>query len=399
MVSSTLRARRAFLLAGTSLLLAVPSAAFAQDTTQPPTDQPQPADTAPTPGNPEPTDQQPQSNDAIIVTGIRRGIQTSIDTKRREQGIVEAVSAEDIGKLPDISIAESIARLPGIAAQRVNGRAQVISIRGLAPDFTTTLLNGRQQASSGDNRAVEFDQYPSELLASVVIYKTPDANIAGFGLSGTADLRTVRPLNFKNRTVAVNVRGEMNGGGKLNDDVKNWGGRASISYIDKITPELGFAVGCCLPRFAVEQPSHQGLQLRDVRRDCCRTTATQAIRLISLQPRVRPDCAMRFADWPGNLRLLTQQQAPRCDRHPRMGAERSRPLDPRSLLFALQAARDDARRAMVLQPLGRRPRPSPMWSPRIAADRRSRSAAPRTASRRSFATIITSVRTGCFPPV
>ena len=243
MVSSTLRARRAFLLAGTSLLLAVPSAAFAQDTTQPPTDQPQPADTAPTPGNPEPTDQQPQSNDAIIVTGIRRGIQTSIDTKRREQGIVEAVSAEDIGKLPDISIAESIARLPGIAAQRVNGRAQVISIRGLAPDFTTTLLNGRQQASSGDNRAVEFDQYPSELLASVVIYKTPDANIAGFGLSGTADLRTVRPLNFKDRTVAVNVRGEINGGGKLNDDVKNWGGRASISYIDRITPELGFAVG------------------------------------------------------------------------------------------------------------------------------------------------------------
>lgn len=241
LISLTLKARRAFLLAGTSLLLAVSSEASAQDTTQPPADQPQPGDTAPTPGNPEPTDQ--SSDQAIIVTGIRRGIASSIDTKRREQGIVEAVSAEDIGKLPDISIAESIARLPGLAAQRVNGRAQVISIRGLAPDFTTTLLNGRQQASSGDNRAVEFDQYPSELLASVVIYKTPDANIAGFGLSGTADLRTVRPLNFKERTVAVNVRGELNGGGKLNDDVKNWGGRASVSYIDKITPEFGIALG------------------------------------------------------------------------------------------------------------------------------------------------------------
>jgi iron complex outermembrane receptor protein len=200
-------------------MLAVPSIATAQTI---PDDQ-QAADTAPTPGNPQPTDQTPAPADdgTIVVTGIRRAIQTSVNTKRNEQGIVEAVSAEEIGKLPDISIAESIARLPGLAAQRVNGRAQSISIRGLAPDFTTTLLNGRQQASSGDNRAVEFDQYPSELLSSVVIYKTPDANIAGFGLSGTADLRTVRPLTFKERTVAVNVRGEVNGGSRLNSDVKN----------------------------------------------------------------------------------------------------------------------------------------------------------------------------------
>ncbi len=236
---------RALLLASTSLLLALPTQAFAQEqaveVTTP--EEPQPSDTAPTPGNPEPTNPEPPAADEIVVTGIRRGIQSSLDTKRREQGIVEAVSAEDIGKLPDVSIAESIARLPGLAAQRVNGRAQYISIRGLAPDFTTTLLNGRQQASSGDNRAVEFDQYPSELLASVVIYKTPDANIAGFGLSGTADLRTVRPLSFKNRTVAVNLRGELNEDGHLNAEINDLGARASISYIDRITPELGFAVG------------------------------------------------------------------------------------------------------------------------------------------------------------
>ena len=256
MLDTSLRARRALLLASTSLLLAVPTETFAQTTAeqqaataeeqaavaaQQAATAEQQADTAPTPGNPNPTDQEGEGD--IVVTGIRRSIQTSVDTKRREQGIVEAVSAEDIGKLPDISIAESIARLPGLAAQRVQGRAQSISIRGLAPDFTTTLLNGRQQASSGDNRAVEFDQYPSELLSSVVIYKTPDANIAGFGLSGTADLRTVRPLESKKRTIAVNLRGEVNTGGKLNDDVSNKGWRASVSYIDKLTPELGVAVG------------------------------------------------------------------------------------------------------------------------------------------------------------
>lgn len=182
--------------------------------------------------------------EAIVVTGIRAGIQNSINIKKNETSIVEAVSAEDIGKLPDVSIGESIARLPGLAAQRVNGRAQVISIRGLAPDFTTTLLNGRQQASSGDNRAVEFDQYPSELLSSVVIYKTPDAQVSGMGLSGTADLRTVRPLAFGKRVLAVNARGEKTAGKKLNDDASNWGGRYSASYINQFADDtIGVALG------------------------------------------------------------------------------------------------------------------------------------------------------------
>jgi iron complex outermembrane receptor protein len=189
----------------------------------------------------------------IVVTGIRASLATSINTKRNELSIVEAVSAEDIGKLPDVSIAESIARLPGLAAQRVNGRAQVISIRGLAPDFTTTLLNGRQQASSGDNRAVEFDQYPSELLSSVVVYKTPDAAIAGMGLSGSADLRTVRPLAFGKRAIAMNIRGELDADGGRNADISRWGWRGTLSYIDQNADgTLGWSIG-----FAhLDSPSH-----------------------------------------------------------------------------------------------------------------------------------------------
>lgn len=185
-----------------------------------------------------------EDGNVIIVTGIRAGLATSISTKRDEISIVEAVSAEDIGKLPDVSIAEAISRLPGLTTQRVNGRAQVISIRGMAPDFSTTLLNGRQQASSGDNRGVEFDQYPSELLSSVVIYKTPDASIAGMGLSGTADMRTVRPLAYGKQAIALNLRGEINSGGQLNDDVRHYGYRASASYIDQNDAgTLGWALG------------------------------------------------------------------------------------------------------------------------------------------------------------
>ena len=103
--------------------------------------------------------------DTVVVTGIRRGIENAIETKRDSTSIVETISAEDIGKLPDISIAESLARLPGLTAQRVAGRATNINIRGLPDNFGTTLLNGREQVSTGDNRGVEFDQYPSELIS------------------------------------------------------------------------------------------------------------------------------------------------------------------------------------------------------------------------------------------
>ena len=134
--------------------------------------------------------------DRVTVKGIRAGIEGAISVKRDSTSIVEAITAEDIGKLPDVSIAESIGRLPGLAAQRVAGRAQVISVRGLSPDFSTTTLNGREMVSTGDNRSVEFDQYPSELVSGVTVYKTPDAGLIGQGLSGTIDMQTVRPLSY-----------------------------------------------------------------------------------------------------------------------------------------------------------------------------------------------------------
>src|SRR5690606_5909662 len=148
--------------------------------------------------------------DTVTVTGIRRGIESAISVKRDSTSIVEAISAEDIGKLPDVSIAESIARLPGLAAQRVAGRAQVISVRGLSPDFATTLLNGREMVSTGDNRSVEFDQYPSELINGVTVYKTPDSGLVGQGLSGTIDMQTVRPLSFSERVISVGARYQKN---------------------------------------------------------------------------------------------------------------------------------------------------------------------------------------------
>ncbi|NJD32274.1 MAG: TonB-dependent receptor [Gammaproteobacteria bacterium] len=186
-----------------------------------------------------------QELEEVVVTGIRASIQTSIQVKADLQSISEVVSAEDIGKLPDTSIADSIARLPGVTTQRAEGRASLISIRGTDPGFSVGLMNGREQVSTGDNRAIEYDQYPSELINQVVVFKTPDSQLVAQGLSGTIDLRTIRPLDYGKQAVVLNLRGERNSqSGDMGANAPEKGYRASISYIDQFMDgKLGVAVG------------------------------------------------------------------------------------------------------------------------------------------------------------
>src|SRR5690625_5253239 len=108
----------------------------------------------------------------VVVTGIRRSLMNSLSIKQDSSTIVEAVSAEDIGKLPDTSIAESLARLPGLAGERVNGRTSGVSVRGLNEDYVATTMNGRELLGIGDNRGVEYDLYPSEVITSALVYKS-----------------------------------------------------------------------------------------------------------------------------------------------------------------------------------------------------------------------------------
>jgi iron complex outermembrane receptor protein len=182
--------------------------------------------------------------DAIVVTGFRASLDSSAKLKRNSASIVESVTAEDIGKLPDVSIADSLARLPGVTAQRLEGRDQRLSIRGLGPDFGTTLLNGREQVTVGDNRGVEYDQYPSEFFKNVVVYKSADAAVLPAGVSGTVDLRMLRPLAQPDRIIAVQARGQMNGEKALNPDSPRYGYRASATFVDKFADDtLGIAIG------------------------------------------------------------------------------------------------------------------------------------------------------------
>ena len=148
----------------------------------------------------------PAQLQAINVHGYAGSLQNATAIKRNSDEIVEAVSAEQIGKLPGTSIADTLGRLPGLAVQTLSGRPQVLTIHGLGPDFSTALVNGREQVSTSNNRDVQYDQYPSSWFNSVVVYMSPSASLIGQGLSGTVDMRTIRPLEQSHRVAAVNAR-------------------------------------------------------------------------------------------------------------------------------------------------------------------------------------------------
>ena len=178
----------------------------------------------------------------VVVTGIRAAIQSAISVKKNSATIVEAISAEDIGKLPDTTIAESLARLPGVTTQRDrDGNATNVSIRGLGPDFNGYLLNGREQTSTGDSRAVDLSVYPAELIGGATVYKTGDAGLATAGLAGTIDNRLIDPLSFKNMVINATAERTKNSVGL---PVEGKGKRYSLSFIDQFADrKLGLAIG------------------------------------------------------------------------------------------------------------------------------------------------------------
>lgn len=192
--------------------------------------------------------------ETIEVTGFRRSIIQSLNTKRYSSSVVEALSAEDIGKLPDSSIAESIARLPGLAAQRLDGRASRVTIRGFGENESSTTFNGREQVSIGDNRGVEFDLYPSEIMSGVTVYKTPDASLEGEGIAGVIDLQTIKPLSVEDRVIQFNGQFEQTGLDKLNPDGDKTGFRGTFSYVDKFADDT---IGVAFAHSIMNSPNQE----------------------------------------------------------------------------------------------------------------------------------------------
>lgn len=148
----------------------------------------------------------PDALEEIVVTGIKRSIQLSLDIKRNAVGVVDSIASEDLGKLPDQNVAESLQRITGVSIDRNRGDGQFISVRGLGPQFNTVTLNGRTLATENVGREFSFDVLPAELISGADVYKSPSANINGASIGATVNIRTVRPLDQKELVVAGSAR-------------------------------------------------------------------------------------------------------------------------------------------------------------------------------------------------
>ena len=152
----------------------------------------------------------------IIVIGIRGSLDRALDVKRNASGFADAVSAEDVGKLPDHNVAEALQRVPGVAISRNRGEGDFISIRGLGPNFVRGTINGQTLVSATESRhatrsgAVEsstgretnFDVLPSEVINRLEVYKTPSAEHVEGGIGGVVNVQTHQPLGLGNRMAA-----------------------------------------------------------------------------------------------------------------------------------------------------------------------------------------------------
>ncbi|WP_086130549.1 TonB-dependent receptor [Sphingomonas sp. IBVSS2] len=234
MVSIRARARaRALLLAGVSVaaaLAVVP--ARAQDGAPAPADTPQ---------------AEQSQEDRIIVTGIRETIQTSIQSKRNADAIVDAVSSKEIGELPGQSVGEVIATITGASIDRANYGPTEVSIRGLGSGLSMTTLNRREATNGSGDRAVNFGQFPSELFNAIKIYKTQQADLIEGGVAGLIELETRKPLDHKRRQVQAEIKGNLN---PYQDRIAGrspYGYRATASYIDQFDigalGRLGISIG------------------------------------------------------------------------------------------------------------------------------------------------------------
>ncbi len=164
------------------------------------------AQTADAPPEQAPMDQNVAEVGEIVVTGIRASQEQSISIKRQETALVDAISAEDIGKLPDVTVADALQRIAGVQIRRNAGEGSTVNIRGLPQ--VVTLMNGEQYLSPGNLGEAQpnLNDVPSQLMSSIVVFKSQDVSNALSGISGTIDLRTRRPMDFDyGATVATNA--------------------------------------------------------------------------------------------------------------------------------------------------------------------------------------------------
>lgn len=236
---NTLVLRRTLLGASALSILGVAPAALAQDTNS--------------------TD----DTETIVVTGFRDSLAQALDLKRDSSGVVDAIVAEDIAAFPDLNLAESLQRIPGVSINRVAGEGRQITVRGLGADFTRVRINGMEalataggsDASGGSNRGrgFDFNTFASDLFNEIRITKTTSASMEEGSLGATVDLRTGQPLDygagltaassaqFGYNTLSEETSPRLAGLLSWTNDNETFGALVSIAYSDRTIIEEGFS--------------------------------------------------------------------------------------------------------------------------------------------------------------
>lgn len=172
----------------------------------------------------------------VVVTGIRGSLTSSMNVKRDAQGVVDGITAEDIGKFPDTNLAESLQRISGVSIDRSLGEGSRVTVRGVGPDFNLVLLNGRQMPGSSlqdtgasNSRAFDFANLASESIAAIEVFKTGRASTPTGGIGATINIKTARPLDTPGLRTSFGVKGVV--------DTSNDNLPGSLQG-DSVTPEI-----------------------------------------------------------------------------------------------------------------------------------------------------------------
>ncbi|PXA90457.1 TonB-dependent receptor [Caulobacter sp. D4A] len=171
---------------------------------------------------PAPAPAQPASDEveAIVVTGFRASLQSAINLKRNESGVVDAIKAEDIAQFPDLNLAESLQRIPGVSISRINGEGRQITVRGLGSEYTRVRINGMEAISTtggtansgGTNRGrgFDFNVFASDLFNSIAVRKTASADVEEGSLGATVDLTTARAFDSRKPQLVLSAGASYN---------------------------------------------------------------------------------------------------------------------------------------------------------------------------------------------
>ncbi|HTM80531.1 TonB-dependent receptor [Asticcacaulis sp.] len=153
----------------------------------------------------------PPADAEIIVVGIRRSLRSSQDIKKNTQGMVDAITAEDIGKFPDTNLAEAIQRIPGVTIDRSNNEGSRVTVRGFGPEYNLVTLNGRSMPASvgggmSATRSFDFANLSADGIAGMAVFKTGRADVPSGGIGSTIDVTTARPFNYKGLTAQISAK-------------------------------------------------------------------------------------------------------------------------------------------------------------------------------------------------